>query len=94
MPMVVAVPLPGVSHATGSDPGLLASRLAPYLAAGVAGGDLGPTVPWRGDGRITPVLGLRLDLWGPLLRLDLGWAPRRGGIGLTLDAHPAWWPLL
>ncbi len=49
----------------------LPSVVAPYLAAGVASGDE-PALPWRGTGTIEPVAGLRLDLWGPLFRIETG----------------------
>ena len=70
----------------------LPSTIAPYLAAGVAGGDL-PILPWRATGRVEPVAGLRLDLWGPLFRLETGVALRTGKVGVALDIHPQWWPL-
>ena len=71
----------------------LASRLGPFVAIGVAGGQIAGT-PWQGGGRVEPVLGLRADLWGPLLRIEAGVSLRTGKIGLTFDVHPDWWPLL
>jgi len=47
----------------------------------------------RRDG-LVPFVGLRLELWGPALRLEGAWNPRRGHLSLGLDAHPDWWPLL
>lgn len=71
----------------------LVSRLVPFVAAGMAwGGQAG--VPWQASGMVVPVVGVRLDLWGPLVRLEAGWAPRTGGFSVFLDAHPDWWPLL
>ena len=35
--------------------------------------------------------GVRLDLWGPLLRLESGVSLRSGRIGATFDLHPDWW---
>lgn len=90
VPLVVGVPAPGVSGLVRS---VLASRLTPYLAAAVADGDVAGA-PWRATGAVVPVVGVRLDLWGPLLRLDLGWALREGRLGLVLDAHPDWWAML
>lgn len=90
LPIRLVVPSPGPGRIAGD---LLPSRVAPYLAAAVAGGDIG-SAPWRATGRVEPLLGLRFDLWGPLVRIDVGWALRRGTIGITLDAHPDWWPLL
>lgn len=71
----------------------LPSRIGPFLAAGVAGGELGET-RWNGGGVIHPVLGVRIELWGPTLRLELGVALRTGEVGLTVDLHPLWWPVL
>ncbi len=90
VPIRLGIPAPGLGR-WGSD--LLASQLTPYLAGAVAGGEL-PGLPWRPSDGVEPVAGVRLDLWGPLLRLEVGWALRRGTVGLTLDAHPDWWPLL
>jgi hypothetical protein len=71
----------------------LASRLGPFVALGVAGGEVADT-PWQGGGLVETVLGLRADLWGPLLRLEAGVSLRTGRMGLTFDVHPDWWPLL
>ncbi len=90
LPLAVAIPAPLGPRLART---VLASRITPYLAAAVAGGAIGG-VPWRATGVVEPVFGVRLDLWGPLLRLDAGWAPRRGRVGLSVDAHPDWWPLL
>lgn len=71
----------------------LPSAAGPYLAAGIAGGDIA-ALPWRGTARIEPVAGLRLDLWGPLLRIDTGISLRTGRVAISVDAHPDWWPVL
>jgi hypothetical protein len=71
----------------------LASRLGPFVAFGVAGGKIADT-PWQGGGRVEAVLGLRADLWGPLLRIEAGVSLRAGTMGITFDVHPDWWPLL
>ena len=68
----------------------LPSTVAPFLAAGIAGGDQAD-LPWRATGRIEPVAGLRLDLWGPLLRVEAGMALRTGRLALAIDVHPDWW---
>ena len=71
----------------------LKSQVTPFAGFGVARQPL-EGMPWPATGDIVPVVGARLDLWGPLLRLEVGWAPRTGGLSLMLDAHPDWWPLL
>ncbi len=70
----------------------LPSIAGPFIAAGVAGGGL--RLPWQATGRVEAVAGLRVDLWGPLLRLEAASSLRTGHIGLTLDVHPDWWPVL
>lgn len=71
----------------------LPSTIAPYIAAGIAGGDIA-NLPWRGTGTVEPVAGFRLDLWGPLIRLETGISLRSGRAALTLDVHPGWWGLM
>jgi hypothetical protein len=71
----------------------LATTIGPYLAAGVAGGD-DPKMPWRGEGAVQPVVGVRLDLWGPLVRVETGTSLRTGHTALILDIHPDWWALM
>lgn len=88
LPMGLRVPTPSVGR-LGLVP--LATRVAPFLAVGWVGGDRA-SLPWRSGWE--PVIGLRVDLWGPILRLEAGWSPRRGSIGFTFDAHPDWWPTL
>ena len=63
------------------------------LAAGIAGGEQ-PGLPWRATDRIEPVAGLRLDLWGPLLRVAAGMALRTGQLSVAVDVHPDWWGLM
>ncbi len=86
----VAVPTPPV-------PGLraiqLPSRGGLFVAAGVVGGDV-RGAPWRATGRVEPVVGLRVDLWGPLVRVEGGVSLRTGAIAVMIDAHPDWWPML
>ena len=88
--MPIDVPTPPIPNARGLR---LPSTLTPFLAAGVAAGD-DARWPWRATGRIEPVAGLRLDLWGPLVRVEAGVALRSGRFGIGLDAHPDWWPVM
>ncbi|MES2124008.1 MAG: hypothetical protein V4503_04890, partial [Gemmatimonadota bacterium] len=85
----VSIPTPPVP---GGNRIALSSRIGPFLAAGIAGGQV--TAPWQATGRLEPVAGLRLELWGPLLRFEAGTSLRSGRVGVTLDVHPDWWPLL
>lgn len=80
-------PVPGARYAK------LPSAIAPFIAAGIAGGDE-PGMPWRATDRIESSAGLRLDLWGPLIRLSAGMALRTGRAEVVLDIHPEWWHLM
>jgi hypothetical protein len=71
----------------------LPSVVEPFLAAGIAGGDFA-LAPWRATGRIEPVAGVRIDAWGPLIRVESGISLRTGRVTVSLDAHPDWWEIL
>lgn len=86
----VGAPTPPFPNARHLD---LPSTLMPFLAVGIAGGD-DARRPWRGTGALESVAGVRLDLWGPLLRVEAGVSLRTGRFGISLDAHPDWWPVL
>ncbi len=70
----------------------LPSAVGFFVAAGVAGGRV-VGVPWQPTGLLEPVAGLRLDAWGPILRVDAGVGLRRGTVSVTIDIHPDWWPI-
>src|SRR5690606_4222359 len=86
LPIAVDLPLP-LWNAP------LASSIRPFVAAAIAGGRV-PGSPWGSSTGVRPSIGIRFDLWGPLVRLELGWAPRDRGWDVSSDAHPDWWPLL
>ncbi|HRP08755.1 MAG TPA: hypothetical protein PLL69_09750 [Gemmatimonadales bacterium] len=92
-PVAVAIPLPVARRQAGVQPG---SRLAPYLAVAVAGGSATRAGSWPPPHRAGPIwsTGVRLELWGPLLQAEFGWAPVAGTFGIAFDAHPDWWGLL
>lgn len=71
----------------------LPSTMMPFVAVGIAGGDDARS-RWRGRGELESVAGVRLDLWGPLLRVEAGVSLRTGRVGFSVDAHPDWWPVL
>lgn len=70
-----------------------APLLAPFVAVGWTGGELEGS-PWPGTGGIRPVLGLASELLFNALRIEAGWAPRSGGIGVAVDFTQPWWPIL
>lgn len=71
---------------------VLPSAVGFFVAAGVAGGRV-VGVPWQPTGLVQPIAGLRVDVWGPILRVDAGVGLRRGTVGVTIDIHPDWWPI-
>jgi hypothetical protein len=79
-------PVPFVGHVA------LPSRLGPSLSLGTAGGALRGQ-PWPDSAQVELVVGVRAELWGPLLRLDAGYSPRRGTVAVIVDLHPDWWGL-
>ncbi len=68
----------------------LPSALSLVAGAAIAGGPM-PGLPWQASGRIEAAAGLRLDLWGRLVRLESGFALRTGRVAFTVDLHPDWW---
>ncbi len=67
--------------------------LAPFLAAGVAGGTVAG-VPWRASGRLQPVAGIAVELIHRLLRVETGISLRTGRVGLSVDVDREWWEIL
>ncbi len=86
----IALPTPPVPYSRYVP---LPSTLGPFVAAGLAGGSVAG-VPWSATDRVETVAGLRLDLWGPLLRVETGVSLRTGRVEVTVDAHPDWWPVM
>ncbi|MBA2290868.1 MAG: hypothetical protein H0W15_00275, partial [Gemmatimonadales bacterium] len=84
-----AIPTPPVPFARRVP---LPSTIGVFFAAGVVGGEVGG-VPWRATSLVEPVAGLRIDAWGPTIRIDAGVGLRRGTVGVTIDIHPDWWPI-
>ncbi len=85
----VAIPTPPLPFARGV---ALPSSMGLFVAAGVSGGAVAG-VPWQATGELEPVAGVRMDFWGPILRLDAGVSLRRGTVGVTVDIHRDWWPI-
>jgi hypothetical protein len=67
--------------------------LAPFVAAGWAGGQQAG-VPWGASDGIRPVLGVAVDLFMRLIRIEGGMALRTGDFGLTVDVNRDWWGIL
>lgn len=82
-PLAVGIPAPGPLGAGG----ISRSALVPIAGFAIAGGESAL------EG-LQPIIGVRFDLWGPILRFEAAWNPRLGTTTLGVDAHPDWWPLL
>jgi hypothetical protein len=88
----VAVPFPaiplGAFVSTGSS-----ITIAPFVAAGVAGGPIG-SVPWRPTREVRPVVGGAIEWFHRLLRTEVGVSLRTGQVGVTVDVSREWWGVL
>jgi hypothetical protein len=67
--------------------------LAPFLAAGYAAEPL-PGLPWHATGGIRPVVGVAVEWFMRLVRVEAGIGLRDGGMGITIDINRDWWGLL
>lgn len=67
--------------------------VAPYVAAGWAGMPL-DGLPWRASDGVRPEIGLALELFHRLLRVDAGWGIRARRVGVSVDLRRELWPLL
>lgn len=88
-------PLPGPSVRLGAF-GRTGSRLwvGPVVGAGVAGGELAG-MPWRPSAGVRPTVGVAVEAFDRLLRVEVGQGLRgKGGLSLSLDVARAWWPIL
>jgi hypothetical protein len=67
--------------------------LAPFLAAGVSGRPISG-LPWTATDGVRPVVGMALEWFMRLIRVEAGVGLRDGGFGLTVDVNRDWWGLL
>lgn len=67
--------------------------IAPFLAAGVAGGSIGG-MPWRATGELRPVAGVAVEWFHRLIRVETGVSLRTGQVGITVDVDREWWEIL
>ena len=88
----VDVPAPAIPLGSFASTGSTAT-LAPFAAAGWAGGSVGG-MPWDPDAGVRPVAGVALELFMRLIRVEAGVALRTGELGITLDVSRDWWGAL
>jgi hypothetical protein len=88
----VAVPFPAVPLGPYASTGEQLV-VAPYVAAGWAGLPIGG-MPWGASGGVRPEVGVSLDLFHRLLRVDAGWGIRARRVGVSVDLRRDLWPLL
>jgi hypothetical protein len=67
--------------------------LAPYVSLGWAGGAIAG-MPWQPSDGVRPVLGLAVEWFHRFFRLDVGWSPRAGNLGVVLDVRRDLWDIL
>jgi hypothetical protein len=67
--------------------------LAPFVSAGYAAQPL-PGLPWSRTGGIRPVVGVALEWFMRLVRVEAGLGLRDGEVGVTVDINRDWWGLL
>jgi hypothetical protein len=67
--------------------------LAPYVSLGWAGGTIAG-MPWQPSVGVRPVLGLAVEWFHRFFRLDIGWSPRAGNVGVVLDVRRDLWGIL
>jgi hypothetical protein len=67
--------------------------VAPFAAVGWTTGPM-TGVPWVASDGVRPVVGLSVEAFHRLLRVDAGWAPRTGTVGVTVDVRRSLWPIL
>ncbi len=85
---IPAIPL-GAFSATGNR-----ITLAPNVSAGWAGGELTGTVPWQSSGVVRPVVGLGLEWFHNLFRVDFALSLRDGRFGVVFDVNRDMWQIL
>jgi len=67
--------------------------VAPFVAAGYAGSPL-TGLPWTRSDGVRPVVGLAVELFMRLIRVEGGVGLRDGGFGIIVDVNRDWWRLL
>jgi hypothetical protein len=67
--------------------------VAPFVAAGYAGNPL-TGLPWTRSDGVRPVVGLAVELFMRLIRVEAGVGLRDGGFGIIVDVNRDWWRLL
>ena len=86
------VPVPAIPLGSFASTGR-SMTVAPFLAAGIAGRPL-PGLPWAASDGVRPVVGVALEWFMRLIRVEAGVGLRDGGFGLTVDINRDWWGLL
>jgi hypothetical protein len=67
--------------------------VAPFVAAGYAGSPR-TGLPWTRSDGVRPVVGLAVELFMRLIRVEGGVGLRDGGFGIIVDVNRDWWRLL
>jgi hypothetical protein len=87
------VPVPAISMGSYASTGR-SLLVAPFLAAGYAGREYGGELPWTRTDGVRPVVGIALEWFMRLVRIEAGVGLMDGDMGLTVDISRDWWGLL
>ncbi|HUR93526.1 MAG TPA: hypothetical protein VMY76_03010, partial [Gemmatimonadales bacterium] len=88
----VEVPVPAISLGSFASTGRTII-LAPFVAAGATGRPIAG-LPWTETDGLRPVVGVAVEWFMRLIRIEAGVGLRDGGFGLTIDVNRDWWGLL
>jgi hypothetical protein len=86
------VPVPAIGLGSFASTGR-SMTVAPFFAAGVTGRPIGG-LPWTASDGVRPVVGVAVELFMRLIRVEAGVGLRHGDFGLTVDVNRDWWGLL
>jgi hypothetical protein len=67
--------------------------VAPFVAAGWAAEPMA-LQPWTASDGVRPVVGMAVEVFHRLLRIETGWATRSRDFGVSVDVRRDLWPLL
>jgi hypothetical protein len=67
--------------------------IAPFVAAGWSERPYGE-LPWKASDGVRPTVGIALEWFMRIIRLEAGIGLRTGEVGVTFEIHRDWWSIL
>jgi len=89
----IPVPFPTVPLGAFSSTGNRVT-VAPNIALGWTGWELGEAVPWEATGGVRPVVGLGIEWFHNLFRVDFGFGLEDSEFGVVFDVNRGLWDIL